>query len=98
MLGGFEWYPVIWKEMFFRVLSNTFLLNTFSQGLVLDVCTSCSKLIFVRNNYILYSWFNRKENVFRNCYAVIRIVFTVNSSNLFYRMSSFEINGQASCI
>lgn len=40
MLGGFEWCPDILKEMHFHVLSNTFFLNTFCQGLVLDVCTS----------------------------------------------------------
>lgn len=37
MLGGFEWCPDILKERHFHVLSNTFLLNTFSEGLVLDV-------------------------------------------------------------
>lgn len=42
MLGGFEWCPDKLKEMHFCVLSSTFLLNTFSEGLVLDVCTSCS--------------------------------------------------------
>lgn len=67
---------MILKEMHFCVLSNTFLLNAFNQCFVLNVCT-CSKLIFVRKKYILvYSWYTRKENVFRNCYAVIRIVFT----------------------
>lgn len=66
----------ILKEMHFCVLSNTFLLNAFNQWFVLNVCTCCSKLIFVRKKYILvYSWYTRKENVFRNCYAVIRIVF-----------------------
>lgn len=64
------------KEMHFNVLSNTFLLNAFSQWYVLSVCTLLLKANFREKYSLLYNWYTRKENVFRNCYAIIRIVFT----------------------